>query len=185
MISGRNVSHGAGAGWYLLKSVSSDDDMPTVKPGSVSDAEDYASYVEHPLFGRAPRITGVEPPIASAPGGELWTWTFPPEDRIPFTGIWARPELQKVTSFPIRCYFDQKRHCRDCGRPYIWFAEEQRHWFEALGFYLGTDCVRCVHCRQRRKGRPAKATEDSKLSEQEAQSRRTRQHMDDGTSFPK
>ncbi|MCB1133575.1 MAG: hypothetical protein KDN05_20825, partial [Verrucomicrobiae bacterium] len=69
--------------------MSFEDDMPAVKHGSVSGAEDYASYVEHPRFGRAPRITGVEPCIASAPGGGLYTWVFPPEDRMTFTGIWA------------------------------------------------------------------------------------------------
>lgn len=120
---------------------------------------DYHDWVEHPKFGRYPRITGIE--LES-----VWAtcWALPPEDRIPNTGIVAAVERQKVVDFPIPVYFDQKRVCEDCGRSFIWFAEEQKFWFEELGFYLGTNCVRCVHCRQRRKGRLGKSTPDSVIS---------------------
>ena len=45
-----------------------------------------------------------------------------------------------------------KRQCLDCGRLFIFFAEEQKHWYEELGFGLDSDCVRCVVCRKRQQG---------------------------------
>jgi hypothetical protein len=49
-------------------------------------------------------------------------------------------------------YFDARRQCRDCGRPFIFFAEEQKHWYEELGFALEADCVRCADCRKTQRG---------------------------------
>jgi len=49
-------------------------------------------------------------------------------------------------------YYDVKRECRDCNRPFIFFAQEQKHWYEELGFPLESDCVRCVECRKRQHG---------------------------------
>ncbi|WHI50184.1 zinc-ribbon domain containing protein [Microbulbifer sp. MLAF003] len=28
------------------------------------------------------------------------------------------------------------------------FANEQKHWFEGLGFYVDADCIKCVDCRK-------------------------------------
>jgi hypothetical protein len=53
---------------------------------------------------------------------------------------------------PVTHYFDVKRQCRDCGRPFIFFAEEQKYWYEDLGFPLESDCVRCVVCRKKQQG---------------------------------
>jgi len=53
---------------------------------------------------------------------------------------------------PVTHYFDVKRQCRDCGKPFIFFAEEQKHWYEVLGFGLDSDCVRCVACRKQQQG---------------------------------
>src|SRR5690606_36527388 len=49
-------------------------------------------------------------------------------------------------------YFDLERQCRDCGRSFIFFAEEQKFWYERLGFGLESDCVRCVDCRKKQQG---------------------------------
>ena len=54
---------------------------------------------------------------------------------------------QPNATVPVTHYFDLKRKCRDCGRMFIFFADEQRHWYETLQFYLGADCVRCIDCR--------------------------------------
>jgi hypothetical protein len=45
-------------------------------------------------------------------------------------------------------YFDAKRVCRRCGRPFLFFAEEQRHWYEDLMFPLEADCLDCAPCRK-------------------------------------
>lgn len=49
-------------------------------------------------------------------------------------------------------YFDEKRVCRACGRKFIFFAEEQKHWYEELGYSLDADCVECVPCRKANQG---------------------------------
>jgi hypothetical protein len=53
---------------------------------------------------------------------------------------------------PVLYYFDLKRECVDCGRPFIFFAEEQKYWYETLGFALDSKCVRCIDCRNRQHG---------------------------------
>jgi hypothetical protein len=45
-------------------------------------------------------------------------------------------------------YFDAKRVCRKCGRRFLFFAEEQKHWYEELGFPLEADCLECPPCRK-------------------------------------
>ena len=54
---------------------------------------------------------------------------------------------QKYGVFPRRFYIDTLKQCRDCGKSFIFFALEQRHWYEALGFWIDSDCVRCSICR--------------------------------------
>ena len=53
---------------------------------------------------------------------------------------------------PVTHYFDAKRECADCGKPFIFFAAEQKYWYEELGFPLESDCVRCVVCRKKQQG---------------------------------
>ena len=38
-------------------------------------------------------------------------------------------------------YFDAKRVCRKCERPFLFFAEEQKYWYEDLRFPLEADCL--------------------------------------------
>ncbi|WP_051293850.1 zinc-ribbon domain containing protein [Pseudoduganella violaceinigra] len=37
------------------------------------------------------------------------------------------------------------------SRDFIFFALEQRYWYEARGFYVDSECVRCVECRHKRR----------------------------------
>ena len=60
--------------------------------------------------------------------------------------------LRSPATVPVTHYFDVKRLCQACGKPFLFFAEEQRHWYEDLGFPLEADCVRCVQCRKRQQG---------------------------------
>jgi Probable zinc-ribbon domain len=60
-------------------------------------------------------------------------------------------------------YFDEKRHCRDCGKQFIFFAMEQKHWFEVLGFMLDADAVRCSICRKIRYGQKCKRQQYEEL----------------------
>ncbi|MBN2024806.1 MAG: zinc-ribbon domain-containing protein [Pirellulales bacterium] len=107
-------------------------------------------YVEHPRFGNRPRITGLDP----RPGceGVYLGWRALDDWKIPGTAIVADLSRQTPATVPVTHYFDLKRICRDCGRPFLFFAEEQKHWYEELGFGLDSDCVRCPPCRVRQRG---------------------------------
>ena len=115
-------------------------------------ADKYADFVDHPRYGRRPNITGLNPD-----GGDTFLhWHSPKECRIPNTAIAADLRRQVPATVAVTHYYDVTRQCRDCGRSFIFFAEEQKHWYEELGFGLESDCVRCVPCRKRQRGAAGK-----------------------------
>ena len=137
----------------------------------------YANYVDHPRYGRGPNLTGLNPDYRSPKVTLHWNATTPTEaaeryraitgekwptvhgvsclsvtKRIPNTAVAADLTAQAWATVPVTHYFDVERICRDCDRWFIFFAEEQKHWYEELGFGLDSDCVRCVPCRKRQQG---------------------------------
>ncbi|NNJ24367.1 zinc-ribbon domain containing protein [Alienimonas chondri] len=133
----------------------------------------YAEFVEHPRFGRGPNLSGLDPDPTNpavhlhwntttraevlaryeAAVGEAWPHAdllvdFEPAKRIPNTAIAADLAKQTPATFAVTHYFDLEGRCRDCKRPYIFFAAEQQYWYEELGFGLDSGCVRCVACRK-------------------------------------
>jgi hypothetical protein len=113
--------------------------------------DEYSGYATHPRYGQRPRITGLNP--KNDYGGEVFLhWHSADECRIPNTAIPADLSRQTPATVPVTHYFDAKRQCHDCGRPFIFFAEEQKYWYEELGFGLDSDCVRCVPCRKKQQG---------------------------------
>lgn len=75
-------------------------------------------------------------------------WRSSETSRIPNTAIEADCSKQNFTTIPVTHYFDELRTCQGCRAPFIFFAAEQKHWYEELGFPLEADCVRCVFCRK-------------------------------------
>lgn len=128
--------------------------MPVKKRNDEFDkslSTEYADFVEHPRYGRKPRITGLNP-RATVEAKVFIHWHSPKECRIPNTAVVADLSRQTPGMIPVTHYFDVKRKCADCGQYFIFFAEEQKHWYEELGFGLDSDCVRCVNCRKRQQG---------------------------------
>jgi len=120
--------------------------------------EIYDAYVSHPRFGKRPQITGRNP---AEDGSKVrFHWCSSRKDRIPYTAITANVARQShcisANSYSyfdrVTHYFDEKRVCRNCGRPFIFFAEEQKHWYEDLQIPLDVTCVRCAPCRKRSQG---------------------------------
>jgi hypothetical protein len=72
----------------------------------------------------------------------------------PIAGTAVAADLGRQTpaTFAVTHYFDIERTCRECGRSYIFFAAEQKYWYEDLGFGLDSDCARCVECRKKEQG---------------------------------
>jgi Probable zinc-ribbon domain len=113
--------------------------------------EDYSKFVAHPRYGQQPKITGLNPDNDYWAGVHLH-WHSPVDCRIPKTAIPADLSLQAPATIQVTHYFDVTRKCRDCGKPFIFFAEEQKFWYEILGFGLESNCVRCVPCRNKQQG---------------------------------
>jgi hypothetical protein len=131
----------------------------------------YTKFVDHPRYGQRPNLTGLNPDPTRANVNLHWsTKTFqevvakyeaivgkkwPHGDysasmkgqRIPNTAI-AADTSRQIATVPVTHYFDLERHCCDCQRLFIFFADEQKYWYEELGFTLNSSCVRCVECRK-------------------------------------
>lgn len=136
----------------------------------VRSSKHYADYVEHPRFGRQPRFTGLNAE-ANSPGVHLhWInglltkadldaverligGRIESDDNgtriIAGTAIKADLTRQTSATLPVTHYYDLDKLCRDCGQRFIFFAEEQKHWYEELGFPLEADCIRCPACRKK------------------------------------
>jgi len=134
----------------------------------------YEGYAEHPRYGRGPRRTGLNPspydenvqlhPNALNAGEiqRVFKWAgikLPFLDqlarisakesaRIPGTAIKANPEKQNHPTVPVSHYYDIEKICRRCKCHFIFFAEEQKYWYETLQFPLDSDCVLCSNCRK-------------------------------------
>jgi hypothetical protein len=115
-------------------------------------ADEFTVFVRHPRYGQRPRITGLNPETDYATGNVFLHWHSPAQCRIPNTAIAADLSRQSPATIGVTHYFDVKRQCRDCDRPFLFFAEEQKHWYEELGLPLESDCVRCVDCRKKQRG---------------------------------
>lgn len=120
-------------------------------------------YVPHPHYGSQPRFTGLDVDKQSSDvylncrteeESKAAAKNFPILDPafighlIPGTAIIADPSKQYGSCMVFTHYYDIERKCRDCGRLFIFYAQEQRYWYEELKFPVDADCVRCHPCRK-------------------------------------
>lgn len=47
----------------------------------------------------------------------------------------------------VHAYADLHRACRACGAGFVFGADEQRHWYETLGFFIDSTAWECSGCR--------------------------------------
>lgn len=103
------------------------------------------TYVDHPRYGSRPILSG-----------ERWTegeirrafWAYGSVQFFPETAITADITRQNYGYCPRRVYVDIARNCKTCSRPFLWFALEQKFWFEELGFFVDAQCHHCQGCRR-------------------------------------
>lgn len=120
------------------------------KNRTMGTVDDYSQFVKHPRHGQGPHITGLNPETDY--GGDVFLHGHSPKEcRIPNTAIRANLLRQTAATIPVTHYFDVKRRCQNCGKPFIFFAKEQKYWYEELGFGLNSDCIRCVPCRKKQR----------------------------------
>jgi putative zinc ribbon protein len=102
------------------------------------------NLVPHPRYGSAviPSGNRIE---GDAVRASFWRYrldTIFPESALP-----ADTAKQKYAVYPRRYYVDTLKECRKCSRRFLFFAREQQHWYERLGFWIDADCVLCPECR--------------------------------------
>ena len=105
--------------------------------------------VPHPRYGSEPLASGVRG--ISLEEILRGYWAYKIEEIYPESVLIADTSKQNYSVFPRECYVDMRRTCRSCKRPFIFFAAEQKHWFEVLRFYVDADCVHCPACRVQRR----------------------------------
>lgn len=107
----------------------------------------YENFVEHPRFGKAPNVTGLNPD-PKMDRSVYFHWHSPRDSRIPNTAIEANRSRQNSGLGYVTHYIDALRKCVDCDRSFIFYAKEQQYWYETLQFNLSANCIRCCDCRK-------------------------------------
>lgn len=78
--------------------------------------------------------------------------TFSTAGKLPEGFLWGNPSRQVFgLGGPAVVYGPLEKRCRDCAVDFVFTAEEQRHWYETLGFFLDATAVRCSGCRTKRR----------------------------------
>ena len=112
-----------------------------------SAAGNFDNFVDHPRYGKSPHSTGLNPDGKTG-SGAFMHWHSPKECRIPNTAFAANGSQQNAGMGYVTHYFDVTKKCVDCNRMFLFFAKEQRFWYEILKFNLSANCIRCVECRK-------------------------------------
>ena len=103
-----------------------------------------ANLVPHPRYGDQVISSGAN---VNADTVRSSYWSYENETIFPESAIRANVSRQKFGAVPRGYYVDILKTCRKCGRRFLFFALEQRHWYEHLGFWIDADCVLCPECR--------------------------------------
>jgi len=103
------------------------------------------NYVPHPRYGTEPIPSGYKVDEDTIRRGH---WRLSRDRIFPETVLAANTEKQNYALYPRKYYVDVERICRTCDRPFLFFAREQRYWFETLRFFVDADCVFCPECRR-------------------------------------
>ncbi|WP_062270024.1 zinc-ribbon domain containing protein [Endozoicomonas arenosclerae] len=104
------------------------------------------SYVKHPRYGSEPIPSNNQIPVHAIICGH---WSYDNVRFFPETAIVADTSKQNYAIYPRTIYVDIEERCRTCHRYFIFFAREQRFWFEELGFWVDAQCTQCIECRKK------------------------------------
>ena len=101
--------------------------------------------VPHPKYGAGSFASGAQISEELIRAG---SWRLRDAKIFPGSALLADISKQNYALYPRRYYVDIVNSCRDCKRNFIFFAREQRYWFETLRFQVEAECVRCSECRR-------------------------------------
>ncbi len=83
--------------------------------------------VPHPRFGNCSVPSGYAIPRDKVLNS-YWGYRTHEDTILPDSAIPADVSRQHYVAIPRACYVDILRPCRSCGRPFIFFAREQKYW---------------------------------------------------------
>ena len=102
------------------------------------------------IQARHKALTGQELPFLSSMVG--FSKRFPDKKRIPNTAIVADPSRYAGDPLYLDCthYFDLQERCQGCRSLFLFYAEEQKYWYEVLKLPLEAYAKHCVPCRKKK-----------------------------------
>jgi hypothetical protein len=106
-------------------------------------------FVDHPRYGNQPILSGENYSMGEVRSA-FWQYSsllYVQKLIFPQSAIRADVAKQKYGYSPRPLYVDIARPCRTCHRWFLFYALEQKYWFETLGFFVDADCVNCQECR--------------------------------------
>ncbi|WP_057260170.1 zinc-ribbon domain containing protein [Duganella sp. Root1480D1] len=136
--------------------------------------------VPHPRFqGKSPRthLVLTEQEVRGS------YWRYGSAHIFPQTALRADVSVQLYTIYPRLYYVDMLKTCEDCSRPFIFYAREQRYWYETLGFYIDSDCMRCVEWRRKQHAVKRHMVRYTELQARGSLSRKEMMHLVDDCIF--
>jgi len=104
--------------------------------------------VPHPRARQMAQATHRSVPAMSVEEIRSRAWQVWRSTIVPGTAILPNEASQNYTLFPRRIYADLLKQCQACARPFLFYANEQRFWYETLRIPVDADCVMCPPCRK-------------------------------------
>ena len=133
---------------------------------SPPEAPDEPRTHPHPRFGPIPLIVRE---WIDGDGTVRASYDFDPDHQPPMPPGAIRGDPRRQSSrgafdVPHYYYVDRERHCVQCRYSFVFAAQEQKNWYENLGFNFASVAIRCPACRRQRRSAKAlhHAVDDAK-----------------------
>ena len=105
--------------------------------------------VPHPRAWQMAACSPHQRPAMSIEEMRLRVWQLRGASIVPGTAVLANAGHPERDSYFARAiYADVLKQCAACARPFVFYANEQRFWFETLLLPPDVDCVNCPPCRK-------------------------------------
>lgn len=111
-----------------------------------NETNKYDDFAEHQWYGKRPLFTDLKPKMTTADQFALPT-RCGGNKRVEGTAVAADMSKQSKRSYSVKYYMDEIHQCVDCRRQFIFFAREQKYWFEELQMPIEVIGRRCFECR--------------------------------------
>ncbi|HAH46874.1 MAG TPA: hypothetical protein DCM07_18890 [Planctomycetaceae bacterium] len=105
----------------------------------------YDEFVWHPRYTDASKPSGHNIPLKKVKASCI---AHSNETIYPDSAIPANLDKQTPSCVQIHYYVDILKQCTKCKRKFIFFAQEQKFWYEELGFVIYAGCSSCPECRK-------------------------------------